>query len=256
VTLADGGKSLPAQLVATDENHDLAIIQVPRRGLPVAPRGDSDHLEVAQTAIAIGNPLGFEHTVTRGVISAIHRELPDSPRGLKDLIQTDAAINPGNSGGPLIDSSGRVIGINTAMIADRAGASRGLGFAIPINAARDLIQNLGLPGAVRARPIRRSRPMLGLVPEEITPEIASADHMDIHDGVLVAQVEAGTPADRAGIRRGDILTYLNGERLHEPDDLIQVLHDLRPGDRVRITLMRDGRALTVTAHLTEGRSEE
>src|SRR5689334_5476792 len=137
VTLADG-RELPARPVVRSEDLDLAIIQVRRRGLPVAQRADSDRLEVAQTAIAIGNPLGFEHTVTRGVVSATHRQIPGSPPGLKNLIQTDAAINPGNSGGPLIDSSGRVIGINTAMVADRGGASRGLGFAIPINAAHDL----------------------------------------------------------------------------------------------------------------------
>jgi serine protease Do len=254
VTLADGNK-LPARLITRNEDLDLAVIQVPRHGLPVAPRADSDRLEVAQTAIAIGNPLGFEHTVTRGVVSATHRQLPGSPPGLKDLIQTDAAINPGNSGGPLIDSAGRVIGINTAMIADRGGASRGLGFAIPINAAHDLIQNIPVNAAairpLRERPARNrpARAMLGVVLGDITPEIAAAFHMDIHDGVLVARVAPDSPADRAGLRSGDIVTLVNGERVHDSEELSDAIGHLKPGARVRLTVLREGRSMTVTARL-------
>jgi S1-C subfamily serine protease len=228
--------------VAADEDLDLAVIQVPRRGLPVAPRGDSDRLEVAQTAIAIGNPLGFEHTVTRGVVSATHRTLPGSPPGLKNLIQTDAAINPGNSGGPLIDSSGRVIGINTAMIADRGGASRGLGFAIPINAAHDLIQGLEREGKI-------ARPILGVNLSDIPKEIAAANHMSTHDGVLLAEVAPGSPAAQAGLRAGDIVTYLNGERVHSTGDVRQAIRRMRPGSRLSLTVMRDGRAFNTTAYL-------
>jgi serine protease Do len=245
VTLADGQK-LPAHLVARDEDLDLAVLQVSRHGLPVAPRADSDRLEVAQTAIAIGNPLGFEHTVTCGVVSAIHRQIPGSPPGLKDLIQTDAAINPGNSGGPLIDSSGRVIGINTAMIADRGGASRGLGFAIPINVAHDLIQSIQASGRV-VRP--QPRPQLGVVLSDITPEYAASFHMDVHDGALLAEVMPGSPAARSGLRSGDIVLRVNDERVHQSDDLRAALHKLKPGSRVSLTVLRDGRSFVTTTHL-------
>jgi S1-C subfamily serine protease len=224
------------------------VIQVPRHGLPVAARGDSDRIEVAQTALAIGNPLGFERTVTRGVISATHRSLPGSPPGLKNLIQTDAAINPGNSGGPLIDSSGRVIGINTAMIADRGGASRGLGFAIPINAAHDLIQGLQQEGKI-------ARPVLGVDLTDIPEEIAAAYHMSVHDGVLLARVAPGSAADHAGLRTGDIVTYLNGERVHRSGEVREAVRHLKPGARVTLTLMREGRAVTTTVHMGGAGSE-
>jgi len=255
VTLADGHQ-LTARLVTRDKELDLAVIQVPRHGLPVAPRADSNRLEVAQTAIAIGNPVGFEHTVTRGVVSATHRQLPGSPPGLKDLIQTDAAINPGNSGGPLIDSSGRVIGINTAMIADRGGASRGLGFAIPINAAHDLIQSIQANGQM-IRPLRRhgAGPVLGVALSDITPEIAAAFHMDVHDGAVVAEVMPDSPADGAGLRPGDIVMRVNGERVHASDDLREALRHLKPGDRVRLTVLREGRSFTTTARLSQARGE-
>ena len=241
VTLATG-QTLSARLITSDDDLDLAVIQVPQHGLPVAPRADSDRLEVAQTAIAIGNPLGFDRTVTRGVVSATHRSLPGSPPGLKNLIQTDAAINPGNSGGPLIDSYGRVIGINTAMIADRGGASRGLGFAIPINAAHDLIQSLQREGKI-------ARPVLGVELSDIPEEVAAAYHMSIHDGVLLARVAPGGPAEHAGLRTGDIVTFLNGERVHRSGEVREAIRQLKPGARVSLTVMRDGRAFTTAVHL-------
>jgi S1-C subfamily serine protease len=247
VTLATGQK-YPAHLITSDDDLDLAVIQVPRHGLPVALRGDSDRLEVAQTAMAIGNPLGFERTVTRGVVSATHRSLPGSPPGLKNLIQTDAAINPGNSGGPLIDSNGRVIGINTAMIADRGGASRGLGFAIPINAAHDLIQGLQQEGRI-------ARPVLGVEISDIPEEVAAAYHMSIHDGVLLARVAPGSPAAQAGLRTGDIVTYLNGERVHRSGEVREAMRHLKPGARVSLTIMRNGQAITTAARL-EGPGSE
>jgi S1-C subfamily serine protease len=252
VTLANG-QQLPGRVLARDEDLDLAVVQVSQHGLPVAPRADSDRLEVAQTAIAIGNPLGFEHTVTRGVVSAVHRSLAGSPPGLKDLIQTDAAINPGNSGGPLIDSSGRVIGINTAMIAGRGGTGRGLSFAIPINTAHDLIQSISPNGQPvgRARP-RPARPMLGVSLGDLTPEIAAGYHMDVHDGALVGEVVSGSPADRAGLREGDIVTTVNGERVHGGQEMSEAIRSLQPGDRVRMTVLRNGRSFTVTARLGRG----
>jgi serine protease DegQ len=242
VTLADGQR-LSARLIGRDPGLDLAVIQVPRQSLPVARRGDSDRLEVGQTAIAIGNPLGFERTVTRGVVSAVHRKLDSSP-GMENMIQTDAAINPGNSGGPLIDSSGRVIGINTAIIASRSGSPRGLGFAIPISTAEEMIRSIEQNG-------RFVRPILGVVPGDITPEIAAQFRMDVRDGVVLEEVRAGSPAAQAGLQSGDILTMLNKSRLRDTGDLFKALRGRKPGDRVSITYMRDGRSHTTTVQLGE-----
>jgi S1-C subfamily serine protease len=245
VTLADGRK-LTARVLGRDDQLDLAAIQVPVNGLPVAPRGDSDRLDVGQTAIAVGDPLGLERTVTRGVVSATHRRLDDSRLGLENMIQTDAAINPGNSGGPLLDSSGRVIGINTLIIAGRDGSPRGLGFAIPINTAHDMIQAIERDG-------RLIRPQLGVFPTDITPEVADEFHMTIHDGALVAQVVPGGAAERAGLERGDIVTHVNGQRVHGSADLRRVLRALKPGAKAELTVWRAGNTFTATARMEEAR---
>jgi serine protease Do len=243
VTMANGDK-LSARVIGRDEGLDLAVIQVPRKGLPVAQRADSDRLEVGQTAITVGDPLGFERTVTRGVVSAVHRRLNDSRPGLEDMIQTDAAINPGNSGGPLIDSSGRVIGINTLIIAGRDGAPRGLGFAIPINTAHDMIRSIERYG-------RFVQPRLGVMASDITPEIAREFQMSVHDGALVGSVRPGSPADRAGLKAGDIIFRLNGERIESSGELHKAIAALKPGDRVTVGVLRDGHSFTVSARLEE-----
>jgi serine protease Do len=245
VTLADGRK-LTARVLGRDDQLDLAVIQVPQQGLPVAPRGDSDRLEVGQTAIAVGDPLGLERTVTRGVVSATHRHLDDSRLGLEDMIQTDAAINPGNSGGPLIDSSGRVIGINTLILAGRDGSPRGLGFAIPINTAHDMIQAIERNG-------RLIRPQLGVFPSDITPEIAREFQMTVRDGALVAGVRPGSAAERAGLEQGDIVTHVNGQHIHSSSELRRALRALKPGAKVELTVWRDGKTFTATARMEEAR---
>jgi serine protease Do len=247
VTLADGRK-LTARVLGRDDQLDLAVIQVPQQGLPVAPRGDSDRLEVGQTAIAVGDPLGLERTVTRGVVSATHRHLDDSRLGLEDMIQTDAAINPGNSGGPLIDSSGRVIGINTLILAGRDGSPRGLGFAIPINTAHDMIQAIERNG-------RLIRPQLGVFPSDITPEIAREFQMTVRDGALVAGVRPGSAAERAGLEQGDIVTQVNGQHIHSASELRRALRALKPGGKVELTVWRDGKTFTATARMEEARDE-
>jgi len=247
VTMVDGRK-LTARVLGRDEQLDLAVIQVPRQGLPVAQRADSDRLEVGQTAIAVGDPLGLERTVTRGVVSATHRRLNDSRTGLEDMIQTDAAINPGNSGGPLIDSSGRVIGINTLIIAGRDGSPRGLGFAIPINTAHDMIQNIDRPGHF-------TRPQLGVFLTDITPDIAAEFRMTVQDGALVARVAPDSAADRAGIEPGDIVTRLNGERIHGSAEMRQALRAMKPGAKVELRILRDGRTFDTSARLEEARGQ-
>lgn len=247
VTLANGQR-LSARVIGREPALDLAAVQIRESHLPVAQLGDSDRLQVGQTAIAIGNPLGFEGTVTRGVVSAVHRKLDDNSPGLENLIQTDAAITFGNSGGPLVDSSGRVIGINTAIIAGRDGAPRGLGFAIPISTAQDMIHSLERYGRV-------IRPQLGAIIADITPEMASQFAMDVHDGVLIQEVQPGTPAQRAGLREGDIVISLDGTRVHSSGALLKALRAHRPGDRVTMTVMRGGRSLTATARLEEAPAE-
>jgi serine protease Do len=239
---------LSAKLLGRDEGLDLAVIQVPRQGLPVARRGDSDRLEPGQTAIAVGDPLGFERTVTRGVVSATHRLVDDERPGMENMIQTDAAINPGNSGGPLIDSSGRVIGINTLIIASRGGSPRGLGFAIPINTAADMIHQIEQYGRV-------IQPRLGVVATDIPEQVAAEFRMTVRDGALLNSVLEGSPAARAGLKAGDIVTHINGKRIQDGGDLRRVLRSMKPGDRVELIVMREGRAVNTAARLEEAKDE-
>jgi S1-C subfamily serine protease len=247
VELANGDR-LSAKLLGRDEGLDLAVIQVPRQGLPKALRGDSDRLEPGQTAIAVGDPLGFERTVTRGVVSATHRRIDGDRPGMENMIQTDAAINPGNSGGPLIDSSGRVIGINTLIIASRGGSPRGLGFAIPINTAADMIRQIEQYGRV-------IQPRLGVIALDIPEQVATEFRMTVHDGAWLQEVLAGSPADRAGLKSGDIVTHINRQRVQDGGDLRRVLRAMKPCDRVDLVVMRGGRAINVAARLEEAKEE-
>lgn len=238
VTTADG-RTLTGRVLGRDADVDTAIVQVQATNLPVAPLGDSDRLEVGQIAVAIGNPLGLERTVTRGVVSAINRD----PRGIglaSGLIQTDAAINPGNSGGPLLDSSGRVIGINTAVL---TGAT-GLGFAIPINVATDVMQQILTTGRVR-------RAYLGIMTREITPEIARYFDLPIEEGVVVVRVSRNTPAARAGIEAEDFIVGINGDPVRSSSDLQRLLRTLRPGQTARVEIVRGARRTTIPVQLGE-----
>ena len=232
VSLADG-RRLDAAVLGVDPTVDIAVLRVRANGLPVAHIGDSDRLEVGQTAIAIGNPFGLERTVTRGVISALNR----SPRGLglDELIQTDAAINPGNSGGPLLDSRGRVIGINTAVVRSAAGAV-GLGFAIPINLANDVVHQVLTTGRV-------SRAFLGITFRDLDPELAEQFDLPVQRGVLVWEVAPGSPADRAGLEPADIIIGLNGEDVEMGGDLRRILRGLSPGDTATLLIIRGTRRL-------------
>ena len=239
VRLADG-RRIPGEVLGRDPTIDIAVVRVSARDLPAAPIGDSDALEAGQTAIAIGNPLGLERTVTTGVVSAVNR----SPRGfgLDGLIQTDAAISPGNSGGPLLDSRGRLIGINTAVIVG-AGAE-GLGFAVPINLAQDVMQQIITTGRV-------VRAFLGIQYVDIEPELARQFRLATSEGVLVAAVGRGTPADRAGLLPGDIITRVDDVEIDEGGDLRRTLRERRPGQRITITVVRDGQSRRLTAELIE-----
>jgi len=231
------GRTFNGTVLGRDPRVDVAVVRVTAQNLPAAPLGDSDKLDVGQLAIAIGNPLGLDRTVTRGVVSATNRD----PRGIRlasGLIQTDAAINPGNSGGPLLDSAGRVIGINTAML---AGAT-GLGFAIPINVAVDVVNQILRTGRVR-------RAYLGIAHAEITPVIAARFQLPVEEGVVVMRVERNSPAERAGLQIEDYILGFDGKPVRTEGDLFRALRETQPGATARLEIFRAGRRMNVTVTL-------
>src|SRR5215207_9682316 len=242
VGLADG-RTLRGQVVGRDPTIDVAVVRVSAQNLPTAPLGDSDKLEVGQSAIAIGNPLGLERTVTSGVVSAVNR----NPRGisLDGLIQTDAAISPGNSGGPLVDSRGRVIGINTAVLAG-AGAS-GLGFAVPINLANDVVRQILSTGRI-------TRAYLGISFADVEPELAQQFGLPVKAGIIIGRVEAGSPAASAGLRPQDIIVRANDTSITNGGDLRRLLRTLTPGAPVRLDVVRPTGRTTLTVRLGEAPS--
>ena len=239
VSLADG-RQLPGRVLGGDASVDVAVVRVQGGNLPVAPIGDSDRLEVGQTAIAIGNPLGLDRSVTSGIVSAVNRD----PRGvgLDGLIQTDAAISPGNSGGPLLDSQGRVIGINTVVL--RAPGSEGLGFAVPINLAVDVAEQVVRTGRVH-------RAFLGITFRDIDPMLAQQFGLPVQEGVIVAGVAEGTPADKAGIEAGQIITRIDREKVTQGGDLRRALRAHKPGDRVKLHVVGPGGEADVEVQLAE-----
>ena len=237
VSLADGRK-FTGTVLDRDRNIDIAVVRIDADNLPTARIGDSDRIVAGQTAIAIGNPLGLERTVTSGVVSAVNR----SPRGftLDELIQTDAAINPGNSGGPLLDSQARVIGINTAVL---QGAT-GLGFAVPINLATDVVEQVLTTGRVR-------RALLGITYADIEPELAAQFRLPVREGIIVREVYANTPAASAGILPADIIQRINDTPITRGGDLRRVLRSVAPGTSVRVTVLREEGTRTFTVRLAE-----
>jgi S1-C subfamily serine protease len=261
VTLTDKSKS-SAKLVGRDPSNDLAVIKinVPKEKLFPLKLGNSDTLQVGQTAIAIGNPFGLDRTVTRGVVSSVGRMLrSESGRQIRGVIQTDAPINPGNSGGPLLNSRGEVIGINSAIYTP-SGGSVGIGFAIPVNTAKRLLPQLIAKGRV-------SHPWLGVAGLDITPEAAKALKLPTQEGILVVQVSPKGPAARAGIRGstkrtrvgnilvsvgGDIIVAVDGHKVSSIDEMTAYLDGERKvGDEVKMDLLRDGRSLSLAVRLGE-----
>lgn len=230
VTLADG-RDLTAKSLGGDPSIDLAVLKIAANNLPVASIGDSDNLQVGQIAIAIGNPYGFERTVTVGVISALRRTIPDGDESLKNLIQTDARIFPGNSGGPLLDSSGNVIGVNTAVVGGRVGV---LGFAIPINTAQDIMRQVQTQGRIIV-------PWIGISYGEINSEIAQKFSLPVEEGVIVASVDKNGPAALAGIRRGDIIISVEGGKVAGSADLRRAVRARSIGESINVVAMRDGK---------------
>ncbi len=241
-----GGKTLTGKIVGTDPLADLAVIKVQTsEQLPAAQLGRSGDLQVGQLAIAIGNPFGLGSTVTTGVVSALNRNVQLPNLIVENLIQTSAAINPGNSGGALVDSSGRVIGINTAIIPN----AQGIGFAIPSDVARVEMAQLISQGRV-------IRPWVGVVyGGEVDPQTAQMYNLGTDHGVVVRQVESGSPAARAGIQPGDIITGVNGDRIDNWNDFVRDVVTKKIGERVTLSIVRDRATHQVPVTLAERPAE-
>ncbi len=253
-------KKYRAQIIGTDRAHDLAVIKINAPDLTPATLGDSRNLQVGLRVFAIGNPFGLQGTMTRGIISSLRSvETPEGAQ-IDEAIQTDAAINPGNSGGPLLDSRGNVIGINS-MIASSVGQSAGIGFAIPINTAKALLNDLVTYGSVR-------RPALGIQSMAIGPELANEMGLAADYGVLIMTVTPGGPADRAGLRGGnkeaylgntpirlggDLIVAVDGKTVEDQRDLAQIMNNHRAGDTITVTVYRGRRKMDVPVTLGEAR---
>jgi serine protease Do/serine protease DegQ len=237
VTLQDG-RDLKAEVIGSDQPSDVAVLKVSADGLAQMPLGDSSRLEVGDFVVAIGNPYGLQHTVTSGIVSGLSRT-GINPDGYEDFIQTDASINPGNSGGALVNLRGELIGINSEIISS-TGGNVGIGFAIPVNMARSVMEQLIKYGSV-------TRGQLGVSLFTVTPDIARSLGLPSASGALVTQVVEGSPADKAGVRVGDVITAANGQAVKSNTELRNVIGLLRVGDSLDLGLVRDGKPVRVTA---------
>ncbi|MDX1584445.1 MAG: trypsin-like peptidase domain-containing protein, partial [Thermoanaerobaculia bacterium] len=241
VNLNDGRK-LPAEVIGVDPDSDLAVLRVDEANLPDAPIGTSSDLLIGETVIAIGNPFGLSGSVTRGVVSALGRSVPsrDRNRTYTDFIQTDASINPGNSGGPLVNIEGKVIGINVAIYAE----AQGIGFAIPVDRATKVIEDLSRFGEVHPA-------WLGLSTTTLTPEEARRRGYEAESGALVTRVFSGSPAEAAGIRPDDVIVSARGTPIDSREALNTVLASVNAGQTLSMVIRRDGRSLTLAVDPVE-----
>jgi S1-C subfamily serine protease len=256
----DTSSPIPATVVGKDESTDIAVLKVnaPANELHPIPLGDSSQVNVGNPVVAIGNPFGLDRTVTAGIVSALQRQI-QSPSNftIDNVIQTDAAINPGNSGGPLIDANGRVIGINSQIESGGSGGNVGIGFAVPINTARDVAQQILTTGSVQ-------HAYLGIVGTDVTPQLADVLNLPVKHGALVQSVQAGSPADKAGIKGGsatvsiagqqvraggDVITSIDGKQVTSMTDVVNDVSSKKPGDTVQLGVTRHGHSSTVTVTL-------
>jgi S1-C subfamily serine protease len=241
VALADG-KKLLAKVVGNDPETDLAVLRVNAENLPAITFGSAESVRVGDVVLAIGNPFGVGQTVTSGIVSALGR----TGLGIntfENFIQTDAAINPGNSGGALIDAQGNLIGINTAIFS-RSGGSMGIGFAIPVSTAKMVLDQIVKSGTV-------TRGWIGVEVQEITPPIAESFKLGGTRGALIAGVLRGGPADKAGVKPGDVLTEVEGKPVADPTSMLNLIAALAPGKPATVKLQRNGN--DVAATITVGR---
>jgi serine protease Do len=244
VSIADSKKEYTAKVIGTDPQTDVAVLKIIATGLPAVTLGDSEQLEVGDIVLAIGNPFGVGKTVTMGIISGLGRH-GYGFSGYENFIQTDAAINPGNSGGALVDAEGRLVGINTAIIGN-SGGYQGIGFAVPINMARRVMDTLISGGKV-------TRGLLGVLPQDITPILAKSFNLPDQNGALVGSVTTNSPADKAGIKSGDIITGFNEKDVVDAHSLRLLVSDCAPGSQATVKFIRDGHAKTVTVALAENK---
>lgn len=259
VTMA-GGEKIEASLVGRDPGFDLAVIKIPEAKVNVvAHLGDSDSIRPGQKAIAIGNPFGLSHTLTTGIISAMHRSIKtEDGKQIDDLLQTDAAINPGNSGGPLLNSNGEVIGINTAIFS-LSGGYQGIGFAIPINLAKQVATQLIISGRV-------ARPWLGITGISVTPNLAEGLGLSAREGVLVVDIVRGGPGYQGGLRGGnrqvviagvrillggDIITAIDDKRIYDMRQMVRLLDRMQVGKTIILRIIRDGYEKKIDITLAE-----
>src|ERR1700731_1652304 len=241
VTLQDG-RDLKADVVGSDTPSDVAVLKVKPEGLSQVALGDSAKSEVGDFVVAIGNPFGLQHTVTSGIISGLSRS-GINPDGYEDFIQTDASINPGNSGGALVNLRGELIGINTAILS-RSGGNIGIGFAIPVNMAHSVMDQLIKYGSVK-------RGLLGVSMYTVTPDIAQSLGLANGQAALASQVADGSPAEKAGIHTGDVITAVNGLPVKSNGELRNAIGLMRVGDKVEIGLVREGKPVHVTAVIAD-----
>ncbi len=251
VLLSDGrqytGNSV--KLIGTDPKTDLAVIQIlSKESFPFVKLGDSDKVEIGQWVVAIGQPQGLDQTVTQGIISAKHRRGMSNPTSYEDFLQTDAAINPGNSGGPLLNLNGEVIGVNAAIVS-RSGGFEGIGFAIPSNMAVHVAKQLIATGKVE-------RAWMGISIQDLTPELASSFKLPSDRGALVAGVIKGSPADKAGIKQGDVAVQYDGKEVADAGAFRNMVGTATIGSTVTVTVMRNGAKQDIKVTLGSEKSEE
>jgi serine protease DegQ len=233
VALADG-QTLPAKVVGADPETDLAVLKIEASNLPAIVFADADSLKVGDWVLAVGNPFGVGQTVTAGIVSALGR----THLGIntfENFIQTDAAINPGNSGGALVDAAGNLVGVNSA-IYSRTGGSQGIGFAIPVSIAREVMEQIIKSGSV-------TRGWVGVEVQDMTPELAESFSLKSAEGALIAGVLKGGPADSGGIRPGDILLAVNGKKVSDSASLLNLIAELQPGEAAQLTVARKQQSL-------------
>lgn len=241
VALNDG-RTTSAKIFGADPESDLAVLKIELEDLPVVTLGRSDNLQVGDVVLAIGNPYGVGQTVTSGIISGLGR----SSLGIntfENFIQTDAAINPGNSGGALINANGELVGINTAIFS-QSGGSHGIGFAIPVNLARDVLTQLIEHGHV-------IRGWLGVKIQDITPKLAAAFELDSTDGVVISNIVVNGPADKAGLDRGDIITHIDDKKVRDFRETLNEISMHKPGDQITLTIIREGKKMSREATVSE-----
>jgi Do/DeqQ family serine protease len=242
VELTDG-RTFKATVMGADAPSDLAVLKVDARGLQTLPLGDSDQARVGDVALAVGNPLGVGQTVTMGIVSAKGRATGSGDGSFEDFIQTDAPINQGNSGGALVNTRGELIGINSQILSP-SGGNIGIGFAIPSNMAKNVMDQLVSGGAVH-------RGMLGVTVQGINSELAASLGLSEVKGALVSAVSEGSPAEKAGVKRGDVITQLNGQPVQDSNSLRNHVSRLKPGSTVTLTLVRNGEQRQVSVKLAE-----